>query len=123
MSNEGTVTTLPTEKVAANITGNKKLPDTVGRFIKTPVKGKAFDSQVQANEYKNSLREGRMMPTTKGSARVKKFDSSVDDKESGPSKLTVLLAVAIPVVMIFIFVVLVIAYYNHMIDKKQMQAR
>lgn len=47
----------------------------------------------------------------------------MDNEEVGPSKLTVLLAVAIPVVMIFIFVVLVIAYYNHVVEKRQLQAR
>ena len=43
-------------------------------------------------------------------------------QDPGPSKLTILLAVAIPVVLIFILVVLLIAYYNYYTDMKQKES-
>ena len=43
-------------------------------------------------------------------------------QDPGPSKLTILLAVAIPVVLIFMLVVLLIAYYNYYTDQKQKES-
>lgn len=60
--------------------------------------------------------------------RVRKLVSNAQEttvvptEDPQPSKLTILLAVAIPVVMIFILVVLSIAYYNCYNDQKQQES-
>ena len=43
-------------------------------------------------------------------------------QDPGPSKLTIILAVAIPVVLIFLGVVFLIAYYYYYTDKKQKES-
>lgn len=67
----------------------------------------------------NNVRVRKQVPTAR-LTDVKRTAQPTQDP--GPSKLTILLAVAIPVVLIFMLVVLLIAYYNYYSDKKQKES-
>ena len=65
------------------------------------------------------VRVRKLVPT----APVTDVTSTVKPtQDPGPSKLTILLAIAIPVVLIFVLVVLLIAYYNYYTDMKQKES-
>jgi hypothetical protein len=77
------------------------------------------DKKKQRNNHDNdasNVRVRKLVP----SAQVTRVAQPTQDP--GPSKLTILLAVAIPVVLIFILVVLLIAYYNYYTDKKKKES-
>lgn len=85
---------------------------------------KTIYSEARIDEEQKRIRVREVPPSRKqGVPTAKNSKSADDDKEQGPTKMTVLLAVAIPVVMIFILVVLIIAYYNHVVEDNQMQGK
>ncbi|XP_028398833.1 uncharacterized protein LOC114522361 [Dendronephthya gigantea] len=70
-----------------------------------------------SNEPRN-IRVRKRVPGDEGSD----VTAQRTQQDPGPSKLTIILAVAIPVVLIFLGVVLLIAYYYYYTDKKQKES-
>lgn len=112
-------TPLPPAKVDRNYSAGVEFHDPQPMMKKT-----IYSAEARIDEEQKSIRVRKIPPTAQqGVSTVKNPESTDDDKEQGPSKLTVLLAVAVPVVMIFVLVVLIIAYYNHVVENKQTQGR
>ena len=73
----------------------------------------------EPKNHNNDISNVRVRKLVPGSQVTDVTTAAQPTQTPGPSKLTILLAVAIPVVLIFILVVLLIAYYNYYTDKKQ----
>ena len=90
------------------------------------------DKDMLTHYIEKNARQTRHHDNNAAKARVRKLVPTVPvtdviktvepTQDPGPSKLTILLAIAIPVVLIFVLVVLLIAYYNYYTDMKQKES-